>query len=495
MTIDAGKAAFRGSWEPGASEVDPDRESRRSRDELLARRGLYDRRPDGQARAFAPRVGDVFGELTVERAIAFGKQGPTRWLCRCDCGNEAIRSGSALVAAVRAGRRPCCHDCRNEMFRSLATESRQRVNAARRALFAVRGTLYSVRANERIGREVRAALEEEFGPVVELEGPPEVLSGWQPPDDPSPLESKLADLYPIASETHAWACVDCRATFERGLGCVSCIEPTCVACVRAGRHRCNNADGCHALDVVGERVNHVTWAQADGQHRPLSRERVRQMQNEALSKLRRSPVILELILGDRSPCAGFVPGSAHVRPCALVVGHRGSCLPLAEHDRESLEVRRARELARARVEAAALVAHLADLEEEVDRQARREEGRRVAWRAQAAAIERDALAHREMERVRCKDAGHRAEVAVAVEASWRLDVAAIERDAAEEEEARGRAALEHEARQAFEAFVAREGLAIEWRSLSPAVRETWARTAREARRDRTGSDDAGGEQP
>ena len=449
--------------------------------EPLARRGLYDRRQDGRALAFAPRVGDVFGELTVERAIAWGKRGPTRWLLCCDCGNEAIRSGSALVAAVRAGKRPCCHDCRNEMFRSLAAESRARVDAARRALFEARGTLYSVRANERIAREVRDALEEEFGLAVELRGPLEALPAWQPPDDPSPLESKLADLYPIASETHAWACVDCRVTFDRGLGCVSCIEPVCARCVGAGRHRCNNVDGRHTLDDVGSVVPHVL---EERDRRPLSRERVRQLQNEALSKLRRSPVMQELAYGDRVPCEGFIERKGRNLPCSLVVGHRGKCLPGPEHERESLEVRRAREQARARAEAAALVCHLADLEAEVrdrarqeEHRARQEERRRVAWLAQAAAIERDALADRRLQLARRRSKRWCAEVAAAMEERWRADVAGIERDALEEQAARERAALEREGRQAFEAFVARQGLAIEWRSLSRAVRATWMRTA------------------
>jgi hypothetical protein len=48
------------------------------------------------------------GKLTLVERVA-GSGG--RWLCVCDCGGEAIRSGASLFEAMTAGREIGCRSC------------------------------------------------------------------------------------------------------------------------------------------------------------------------------------------------------------------------------------------------------------------------------------------------------------------------------------------------------------------------------------------------
>lgn len=62
------------------------------------------------------QIGDVFGELTVEAQLPTldSRQG-RRWLLRCDCGGTAIRTSSSLGQAVRNGAISCCRECLREL--------------------------------------------------------------------------------------------------------------------------------------------------------------------------------------------------------------------------------------------------------------------------------------------------------------------------------------------------------------------------------------------
>lgn len=43
-------------------------------------------------------IGKRFGKLSVLSRSQNGRDGKTRWRCRCDCGNEKVVSGVLLVA-------------------------------------------------------------------------------------------------------------------------------------------------------------------------------------------------------------------------------------------------------------------------------------------------------------------------------------------------------------------------------------------------------------
>lgn len=75
----------------------------------------------GCAKIVGNLIGQRFGQLTVcDRSEAKNKSGETMWLCRCDCGNEKIISGSQLKRGIvqSCG---CAVVERNERFAKLAT--------------------------------------------------------------------------------------------------------------------------------------------------------------------------------------------------------------------------------------------------------------------------------------------------------------------------------------------------------------------------------------
>jgi hypothetical protein len=76
--------------------------------------------------------------------------------------------------------------------------------------------------------------------------------GDSPQIDRAALEGDATDecrsqlaayLYPIlANEGWVFKCRECREEFTRGLGCVECLEPVCIKCVRDEMHVCETAD-------------------------------------------------------------------------------------------------------------------------------------------------------------------------------------------------------------------------------------------------------------
>ncbi len=119
-------------------------------------------------------VGQRFGELVVERECAMVERthaGRCReWLCRCDCGAHAIRTTNQLNQARRAGRKPCCQTCLDELRGGMREAGRRarEANGARRRAFYARlwadwHTLWSHHAETRLQDEIRDAIAEELG--------------------------------------------------------------------------------------------------------------------------------------------------------------------------------------------------------------------------------------------------------------------------------------------------------------------------------------------
>lgn len=46
-------------------------------------------------------IGKKFGRLTVKSRAENSKNGHTRWLCLCDCGEEVTYKGSLIKNSVR----------------------------------------------------------------------------------------------------------------------------------------------------------------------------------------------------------------------------------------------------------------------------------------------------------------------------------------------------------------------------------------------------------
>lgn len=114
-------------------------------------------------------IGERFGELIVEGEL------PTlgrcrRWLCRCDCGAQAIRTTSALRRTLVRGS-TSCRTCLEELRRGRSIARREAFTDHLRACWAEIGTLWSHRAEERLCDEIRDALDAEFGPAVETVRP------------------------------------------------------------------------------------------------------------------------------------------------------------------------------------------------------------------------------------------------------------------------------------------------------------------------------------
>lgn len=130
-------------------------------------------------------------------------------------------------------------------------------------------------------------------------------------------EQRAAYLYPIvAPNDHAYRCIDCGSDFERGLGCIECLGPTCAACVRQEKHACVES-------LTDERTLTLVAAAEN-----VSRERVRQVEYNAISRLRHSPAIREIERG--------LPLRCHGHTCSLALGHIGDCLarvPAPAHER------------------------------------------------------------------------------------------------------------------------------------------------------------------
>jgi hypothetical protein len=235
------------------------------------------------------RVGDRFGELTVTEQIEAPDhktyQG-RHWLCTCDCGNPAIRTTTTLQQALAKGHVSSCRECWLELLRSRTAETfdqeRTKTRTALASLWAQHRTLYSVAYDAREEERIRDAIEEDGIPIRSEESLSEqyaVEPSLLNVDAPSSAETttapvqRAAYLYPVGGGELCWACITCGETFSRGFGCTLCIEPVCMDCVRSEAH-------VHTEDEDGLMLHQIA-AEFD-----RSRERVRQMETQGLTKLR-----------------------------------------------------------------------------------------------------------------------------------------------------------------------------------------------------------------
>jgi hypothetical protein len=125
-------------------------------------------------------VGRQFGELTVLREYDRGVAG-ARWLCRCDCGREAIRKGAYLRYRAKFGGRACCSECLVELRRGISHDKRERFKSFLREYWEEHNSLYTENEEWQMCEDVRAALEAEFGPTTEPTLKPSDLTidpGW-----------------------------------------------------------------------------------------------------------------------------------------------------------------------------------------------------------------------------------------------------------------------------------------------------------------------------
>jgi hypothetical protein len=136
-------------------------------DPFVAPSGIHEENSRGTARKrhfLAP--GMVFGELTVEALEGIGEKGRV-WICRCSCGRAAVRSTQYLNNAVRSGAQPSCAECRRELIEGRREVLRQQLAEGYRKQWVDYGTLWLPSQIEHLATDVRAALEEEFGAIVE----------------------------------------------------------------------------------------------------------------------------------------------------------------------------------------------------------------------------------------------------------------------------------------------------------------------------------------
>ena len=170
-----------------------------------------------------------------------------------------------------------------------------------------------------LAEAVDADLVATFGPRRASACGTEVMDVADPACGGTRREQRAAYLYPIvAPDDHAYRCIDCGSYFERGLGCVECLEPTCVTCVRQEKHACVES-------LTDERTLTLV-----GAAQKVSRERIRQIENGALAKLRSSLVVREIGRGAPLRCTR----------CSLALGHAGTCLPRLPSPAHDLLVRR-----------------------------------------------------------------------------------------------------------------------------------------------------------
>lgn len=111
-------------------------------------------------------AGQRFGELVVlEKTGRY--QGSTGWKCECDCGKTTIKSSRYLRDRPGAHSNAACDTCADELRAGKRIFKNDIIQARQRDYFEDRGTLYTGEYTIAMMEDVWAALEKEFGPVVD----------------------------------------------------------------------------------------------------------------------------------------------------------------------------------------------------------------------------------------------------------------------------------------------------------------------------------------
>lgn len=112
-------------------------------------------------------IGEQAGKLTVESEAGRSAGGSRLWLCRCECGGEAIRSTESIREAQRMKRATCCHECLAKLRNGTVADYRERNRRAWRGLWASHGTLWSTQALANLFEAIRGDVDADGGGFVE----------------------------------------------------------------------------------------------------------------------------------------------------------------------------------------------------------------------------------------------------------------------------------------------------------------------------------------
>lgn len=220
-------------------------------------------------------VGKTFGSLKV---LSLSKDrssnGSRMYDCVCSCGSTLQRAGAHILFQAEQGLNQCCPTCREHLQENRHHVLRHNL----RELWDTLHTLYGASYDDRELEALRAELAEaDIGyayPESTIPEGYEVTAGLDPLEVYAAPTQQMGDLYPLdGGEDREWVCVHCGVHASRVFGCVQCLEPICVQCVRDERHVCHDPQEGVTLEEIG-RMEGVT------------RERIRQVEEVALEKLR-----------------------------------------------------------------------------------------------------------------------------------------------------------------------------------------------------------------
>ena len=198
-----------------------------------------------------------------------------QWLCRCSCGAIQKRTRSNIVRAYRYEQNMACYACRKETVGGW----RQARRDARKELFLQwwkeNGTLYVEH------------VEDEPAPNYLAE---QTLCSMDPEGcSESVTQQRMTDLYPIKlPKGRVLQCCHCKKSFNLLFGCVECLEAVCINCARNELHKHPENMTLRNIGVaLGKRLLDERWSYLAETREPISRERVRQIEQYALRKVRK----------------------------------------------------------------------------------------------------------------------------------------------------------------------------------------------------------------
>lgn len=200
-------------------------------------------------------IGARFGELTVVSEVAQPERRGVFYLCRCDCGRDAIRHGAYLRYQKKLGHQPCCQECLRGLRAGLWQANQDRKRETFRAMWEQFGSLYSPDWEAR-----------EFAIMAEAEG----LDSDARFDvgslrySPMPWEggelhaSQLgAYIMPLHTPDGIEVKCSCCSEYSRMVrACIRCGDVVCASCFAEERHR-----ACDALLRTDDGLSLKTWEQ------------------------------------------------------------------------------------------------------------------------------------------------------------------------------------------------------------------------------------------